>query len=56
MRWMRMLLAATLLAGLVLSLGCGPSAPPEAESPEEKEEGFQSRQLSVAMFEESGVV
>ena len=38
MRWMRMLLAATLLAGLVLSLGCGPSAPPEAESPEEKEE------------------
>ena len=29
MRWMRMLLAATLFSVLVLSLGCGPSAPPE---------------------------
>ena len=37
MRWMRMLLAATLLASLVLSFGCGPSAPPE-KAPEKKVE------------------
>ena len=37
MKWMRMLLAATLLAALVLSFGCGPSAPPE-KAPEKKVE------------------
>ena len=36
MRWLRILLAASLFAVLVVSIGCGPAAPPEeeAESPE----------------------
>ena len=36
MRWTQLLLAATLLALLVLSFGCGPSAPPEEKAPEGK--------------------
>lgn len=38
MRKMHMLLAAPLLAALVLSFGCGPSAPPEEKAPPAKTE------------------